>query len=49
LVNSGDLKFRVCDKGVKTLIPLDEEPRVIDEFKGKISLRGSVDLIGGFL
>jgi hypothetical protein len=49
LVGGRDLKFGVYDKGVKTLIPPDEEPRVIDEFKGKISLRGGVDSVGGFL
>jgi hypothetical protein len=31
LVVSWDLKFGVGDKGVKALIPPDEEPRVVDE------------------
>jgi hypothetical protein len=34
LVTHGDLKFRISDKGVKCIIPPDEEPGVIDEFKG---------------
>jgi hypothetical protein len=34
LVGCGDFKLRICDKGVKYLVPLDEEPGVIDEFKG---------------
>jgi hypothetical protein len=34
LVTRGDLKFRVSDKGVKYVVPPDEEPGVIDEFKG---------------
>jgi hypothetical protein len=34
LIARGDLKFRVSDKGVKVFVPPDEEPRVVDEFKG---------------
>jgi hypothetical protein len=34
LVACGDLKFRVSDKGIKGVIPPDEEPRVVDKFKG---------------
>jgi hypothetical protein len=49
LVSGWDFKFGVCDKGVKTLVLPDEEPRVVDEFKGKVPLRGGVDLIGRFL
>jgi hypothetical protein len=49
LVSGRDFKFGVCDKGVKTLVPPDEEPRVIDEFEGEVPLGYSVDLIGGFL
>jgi hypothetical protein len=48
LVNGRDLKFRVCDKGVKILIPPNEEPGVIDEFKGEVSLRGGMDAVGSF-
>jgi hypothetical protein len=34
LVAHRDLKFRVSDKGIEGVIPPDEEPGVIDEFKG---------------
>jgi hypothetical protein len=34
LVSCGDFKFGVGDEGVKGLVPTDEEPRVIDKFKG---------------
>jgi hypothetical protein len=34
LVNHGDFKFRVSNKGVEGVVPPDEEPRVIDELKG---------------
>ena len=34
LVPCGDFKFGVGDEGVKGLVPTDEEPRVIDKFKG---------------
>jgi hypothetical protein len=34
LITCRDLKFGVSDKGVKGLIPPDEEPRVVDKFKG---------------
>ena len=34
LVSCGDFKFGVGDEGVKGLIPPDEEPGGVDEFKG---------------
>jgi hypothetical protein len=34
LVTRRDLKFRIGDKGIKCVIPPDEEPGVIDEFEG---------------
>jgi hypothetical protein len=34
LVARGDFKFGVCDKCVKSLVPTDKEPGVVDEFKG---------------
>jgi hypothetical protein len=34
LVSCRDFKFRIGNKGVKSLVPTDEEPRVIDKFKG---------------
>jgi hypothetical protein len=34
LITGGDLKFRVGDKGVKSFVPPDEEPGIVDEFKG---------------
>jgi hypothetical protein len=34
LIACRDLKFRVSDKGVKGFVPPDEEPRVVDKFKG---------------
>jgi hypothetical protein len=34
LVSRGDFKFGVGDEGVKGLVPPDEEPGVVDEFKG---------------
>jgi hypothetical protein len=34
LVAHRDFKFGICDKGVKGFIPMDEEPRVVDEFEG---------------
>jgi hypothetical protein len=34
LVTHGDLKFRISDKGIKGVVPPDEEPRVVDKFKG---------------
>jgi hypothetical protein len=49
LVGVWDLKLRVSDKGVAALIPPYKEPRVVDEFEGKIPLRGGVDLIGRLL
>jgi hypothetical protein len=33
LVTCRDLKFRVSDKGVKCVVPLDEEPGVVNEFE----------------
>jgi hypothetical protein len=49
LINSRDFKFRICDKGVKSFVPPDKEPGVVDEFKGNIPLRCGVNSIGGFL
>jgi hypothetical protein len=34
LIACRDLKFRVSDKGVEGFVPPDEEPGVIDKFKG---------------
>jgi hypothetical protein len=34
LVACRDLKFGVSDKGVECVIPPDEEPGVVDKFKG---------------
>jgi hypothetical protein len=34
LIARRDLKFGISDKGVKGFVPPDEEPRVVDEFKG---------------
>ena len=34
LVSCGDFKFGVGNEGVKGLVPPDEKPGVIDEFKG---------------
>jgi hypothetical protein len=34
LITHRDLKFGVSDKGIKGVILPDEEPRVVDEFKG---------------
>jgi hypothetical protein len=34
LITSGDLKFGVGNKGIKSFIPPDEEPGVVDEFEG---------------
>jgi hypothetical protein len=34
LVPCRDFKFGVSYEGVKSLVPTDEEPRVVDEFKG---------------
>jgi hypothetical protein len=34
LISYGDLKFGVSDKGVKGVVPPDEEPGVVDEFEG---------------
>jgi hypothetical protein len=34
LVSCRDFKFGVSYKGVEGFIPTDEEPRIIDEFKG---------------
>jgi hypothetical protein len=34
LVCCGDFKFGVGDEGVKGFVPPDEEPRVVDKFKG---------------
>jgi hypothetical protein len=34
LVSRRDFKLRISDKGVKCVVPPDEEPGVIDEFKG---------------
>jgi hypothetical protein len=34
LITRRDLEFGVSDKGVKGFVPLDEEPGVVDEFKG---------------
>jgi hypothetical protein len=49
LVYCRDLELGVSDKGVKGLVPPDEEPRVVDEFKGEVPLGCGVDAIGGFL
>jgi hypothetical protein len=45
LVTNRDLEFGVGDEGVKSFIPPDKEPGVIDEFKGEVSLGGGVDLV----
>jgi hypothetical protein len=34
LVSCRDFKFGVGYKGVEGLVPMNEEPRVVDEFKG---------------
>jgi hypothetical protein len=34
LIAHRDLKLRISDKGVEGVIPPDEEPGVVDEFKG---------------
>jgi hypothetical protein len=34
LVSCGDFKFGIGDEGVKGLVPMDEEPGVVNEFKG---------------
>jgi hypothetical protein len=34
LVSCGDFKFGVCYESVKGSVPMDEEPRIVDEFKG---------------
>jgi hypothetical protein len=34
LVSSRDFKFRVSYESVEGFVPTDEEPRVVDEFKG---------------
>jgi hypothetical protein len=34
LVSCGDFKFGVSYEGVKSVVPTDEEPRIVDEFKG---------------
>jgi hypothetical protein len=34
LVTCRDFEFGVSDEGVEGLVPTDEEPRVVDEFKG---------------
>jgi hypothetical protein len=34
LVWCRDFKFRVGYKGIESLVPPDEEPRVVDKFKG---------------
>jgi hypothetical protein len=44
-----DFKFGVGNKGVEGFVPPDEEPGVIDEFEGEVSLGHSVNAIGGFL
>jgi hypothetical protein len=49
LVSCRDFKFRVSDEGVEGFVPPDEEPRIVDELKGKIPLGCGVDVIGGFL
>jgi hypothetical protein len=49
LITGGDFKFGVGNKGVKGLVPPDEEPGVVDEFKGEVSLGRSVNAVGGFL
>jgi hypothetical protein len=49
LVSCRDFKFGVSYEGVEGFIPLDEEPGVVDEFKGKIPLGYGVDAIGGLL
>jgi hypothetical protein len=48
LVTSRDLKFRVSNEGIEGLVLLDKEPGIVDEFKGKVSLGGGMDLVGGF-
>jgi hypothetical protein len=45
LVSGGDFKFGVGDESVKGFVPTDEEPRVVDKFKGEISLRNGVDSV----
>jgi hypothetical protein len=49
LVSSRDLKFGVSDKGVEGFVSPDKEPGVVNEFKGEVSLRGGVDLVGSLL
>jgi hypothetical protein len=34
LIPGGDFKFGVSYEGVEGFVPTDEEPRVVDEFKG---------------
>jgi hypothetical protein len=34
LIACGDLKFRVGDKCIKSFVPPDEEPGIVDEFEG---------------
>jgi hypothetical protein len=34
LITCGDFEFGVSNEGIKGFVPTDEEPRVIDEFKG---------------
>jgi hypothetical protein len=38
LVARRDFEFRVSDEGVEGFVPMDEEPGVVDEFKGEIPL-----------
>jgi hypothetical protein len=47
LITSRDFKFGVGDKGVESFILPDKEPGIVDKLKREVSLRGSVNLIGG--
>jgi hypothetical protein len=38
LVYCRDLKFRVGNKGVEGVVPLDKEPRVVDKLEEQVSL-----------
>jgi hypothetical protein len=49
LISCRDFKFGVSYEGVEGFVPPDEEPGVVDEFKGKIPLGCGVDAVGGFL
>jgi hypothetical protein len=49
LVSGGDFKFGVSYESVEGVVPPNEEPRIIDEFKGEVSLGCGVDAIRSFL